>query len=93
MAKRYQSNTGKRRCILLLILLIVGLIIVLIYKPRRHSAHSEPEGGGVPPPGPESSEILDASSSYGLSSTTHNGWNRPHMYPKPTTAAPNDWFR
>lgn len=38
VAKRYQSNTGKRRCILLLILIIVGLIIVLIYKPRRHSA-------------------------------------------------------
>ena len=42
VAKRYQSNTGKRRCILLLVLLIVGLIIVLIYKPRRHREEAPP---------------------------------------------------
>ncbi|EJT50962.1 t-SNARE [Trichosporon asahii var. asahii CBS 2479] len=43
VAKRYQSNTGKRKCILLLILIIVGLILVLIYKPRRSGASA---GGG-----------------------------------------------
>lgn len=42
VAKRYQSNTGKRKCILLLILIIVGLIIVLIYKPRRHASPADP---------------------------------------------------
>lgn len=43
VAKRYQSNTGKRKCILLLILIIVGLILVLIYKPRRSGGSA---GGG-----------------------------------------------
>lgn len=44
VAKRYQSNTGKRKCILLLILIIVGLILVLIYKPR--GSRSTGGGGG-----------------------------------------------
>lgn len=59
IAKRYQSNTGKRKCILLLILIIVGLILVLIYKPRRSSS-SEPDpgegqGGKVEHPGNDGS--------------------------------------
>lgn len=45
VAKRYQSNTGKRKCILLLVLIIVGLILVLIYKPRSRPS-SGGEGGG-----------------------------------------------
>lgn len=68
VARRYQSNTGKRKCILLLILLIIGMILILIYKPRRHSSPSpQPSGGlGVAPPPPPT--------------TSHNGWERPHMY-------------
>lgn len=64
VAKRYQSNTGKRKCILLLILIIVGLILVLIYKPRGSggsggdsgdSAPKEGEGGKVERPGNDGS--------------------------------------
>lgn len=58
VAKRYQANTGKRKCILLLILIIVGLILVLIYKPRRSGSSGsgsdspgEEEGGKVERPG------------------------------------------
>lgn len=41
--RRYQANTGRRKCILLLVLLIVGLIIILIYKPRGHSEPNQPD--------------------------------------------------
>lgn len=41
VAKKYQSKSGKRKCILLLVLIIVGLILVLIYKPRRSSAPAD----------------------------------------------------
>ena len=51
--RRYQKNTGRRKCILLLLLIIFGLIIVLIFKPKRHSAsHSIP--APVPIPNPSS---------------------------------------
>ncbi|WVQ84774.1 hypothetical protein IAT38_006931 [Cryptococcus sp. DSM 104549] len=38
VARRYQANTGRRKCILFLVLCILGLILVLIYKPRGHSS-------------------------------------------------------
>lgn len=47
--RRYQKNTGRRRCILLLVLIIFGLIIVLIYKPR---GRSKPLSEGIPSPSP-----------------------------------------
>ena len=34
--RRYQKNTGKRKCIFLLLLIIFGLIVVLIFKPKGH---------------------------------------------------------
>ncbi|GMK53495.1 hypothetical protein CspeluHIS016_0100810 [Cutaneotrichosporon spelunceum] len=69
IAQRYQSNTGKRKCILLLILLIIGLIIILIYKPRRGSSSPPLQSGsvGAPPPPPPSKR--------------QSGWERPHLYP------------
>lgn len=50
VARKYQSNTGRRRCILLLILIIVGLILVLIYKPRRHGSAPDPTPTDATPP-------------------------------------------
>jgi hypothetical protein len=43
--RRYQENTGRRKCIFLLLLIIFGLILVLIFKPKRHVTTSPP-----PPP-------------------------------------------
>ncbi|BEJ14170.1 hypothetical protein CspHIS471_0313440 [Cutaneotrichosporon sp. HIS471] len=68
IARQYQSNTGKRKCILLLILLIIGMIIILIYKPRRGSSPPPQSGVVGAPPLPPPTESL-------------NGWERPHMYP------------
>ncbi|KLT38400.1 t-SNARE [Cutaneotrichosporon oleaginosum] len=71
VARRYQSNTGKRKCILLLILLIVAMIIILIYKPRRGSSPPTPTPAsgvvGAPPAPPPTTSL--------------NGWERPNMYP------------
>lgn len=99
-AQRYQSNTGRRRCILLLILIIVGLVIVLIYKPRRHAAPSEPIASGTPD---AASGVDDAADVYndddgfhevGDPSATLPGWaDRPT--PTPTVASDSaiDWTR
>ena len=58
--RRYQANTGRRKCILLLVLIIVGLIIVLIYKPRGHSSPAPPvETPSSPDDGPEEHIIID----------------------------------
>ncbi|CED83255.1 SNARE protein TLG2/Syntaxin 16 [Phaffia rhodozyma] len=42
IATRYQSQTGRRKCILFLLLMIFAVVIVIIYKPRSHSIRSSP---------------------------------------------------
>ncbi|OCF34380.1 syntaxin 16 [Kwoniella heveanensis BCC8398] len=55
VAQRYQTNTGRRKCILFLVLSIVGLIIILIYKPRGSSSDITP----IPIPSSPSSPAYD----------------------------------
>ncbi|TXT10615.1 hypothetical protein VHUM_02120 [Vanrija humicola] len=90
-AQRYQSNTGRRRCILLLILIIVGLVIVLIYKPRRHAA-PEPVASGAPDADNAVDDAADVYNDHGFyesgdPAATLTGW---HDRPSPTTTVGSD---
>ncbi|KIR59465.1 syntaxin 16 [Cryptococcus bacillisporus CA1873] len=42
VARRYQANTARRKCIFFLLLCIFALILILIYKPRSHPSPSSP---------------------------------------------------
>ncbi|KAL1408811.1 t-SNARE affecting a late Golgi compartment protein 2 [Vanrija albida] len=88
-AQRYQSNTGRRRCILLLILIIVGLVIVLVYKPRRHAA-PEPVTSAAPDAPAALDDAADVYDDDGFHEVTDPSEPLWHDRPSPTTTVASD---
>lgn len=83
VAKRYQSNSGKRRCILLLVLIIVGLVIVLIYKPRKRGDSSLGEGtsGTEGVADPSAAVLAQVGTESAVTTTTKGAYQRPPWRP------------
>ncbi|WVR07927.1 hypothetical protein IAU60_004970 [Kwoniella sp. DSM 27419] len=87
VARKYQANTGRRKCILFLVLCIVGLIIVLVYKPRGGASSSSPVPSAPVYDLPAESESPTATFTE---TTIFRPSHRPHL-PKPPPL-PTEWI-